>query len=238
MNARVLCLVAFVMTACSASPEIRYYTLSAEPGPKSTATTGTRMDRAAYVIDAVTIPDLLDRPQIVLRAGPNGVDVLDDDRWAAPLPDLLQRVLAADLSSRLGAGAIIDPGLPSAEHSARRITISILEFDAARDGQSVLDASWTISDTDAGPIGRSVTTYRARHVAPTNGVETTKIVATMSRLLPALADDIAATVRGTSDPRATISDEASAPCTPHVASAGPSGSSNMDAREVTAADAR
>jgi uncharacterized protein len=193
MSPRYLCYIAFLtVTAYSAAPEIRYYTLSAEPATKLVAT-GT--GRAAYAIDAVAIPDLLDRPQIVLRAGPNGVDVLDYDRWgAAPLPDLLQRVLAADLSSLLGAGAIIDPGLPSEMHSVRRITISILDFNAGRDGQSVLDASWVISDTEAAPIGRGITTHRARHVAPTNGADVTEIVATMSRLLAALADDIAATL--------------------------------------------
>jgi uncharacterized lipoprotein YmbA len=187
MNARRLIWVASLMvTACASASEIRYYALSAEP---ATEVVAVRNGTVRYAFDAVAIPDLLDRPQIVLRAGQYGIDMLDDDRWAAPLPDLLQRVLAADLSSRLGAGSVVDPGLPS-PRSARRITVSILEFGASRDGQSVIEASWTISDPESAANG---TIHRARHVAATDGTTVAAIVATMSRLLARLADDIAAT---------------------------------------------
>jgi uncharacterized lipoprotein YmbA len=195
MTARLLCLVGVLtMSACSASPEIRYYTLSAAPGPTNTATAATRVAGSPYAIDAIAIPDLLDRPQIVLRAGANAVEVLDDDRWAAPLPDQLQRVLAADLSARLGADAIIDPGLPAAAHAARRITVSILEFDPGRDSDSVLEASWVISDTP-------VKTYRARHVASPSRSDVADVVAAMSGLVTLVAEDIAATLAATERPR-------------------------------------
>jgi hypothetical protein len=144
-------------------------------------------------VDAVAIPDLLDRPQIVMRVGPNGADVLDDDRWVAPLPDLLRRALAADLTARLGNGAVIAPGLPSGP-SVRRITISILEFDTGSDGQSVLDASWTVSDPGTVPEGGSIGIHRVHHVASTNGADVKTIVATMNRLLPVLAEDIFASL--------------------------------------------
>jgi len=192
MSACRLCYLTFLTaTACSAAPEIHYYTLSAE---SATERVPINAGSGAYVIDAIAIPDLLDRPQIVLRSGPNRVDVLDYNRWAAPLPSLLQRVLAADLALRLEAGAIIDPGLPPPAHAAGRVTISIVEFNAGQDGQSVLDASWTISDGEVTPIRGNLTTHRARHVASTNVADVAEMVATMNSLLPALADDIAATL--------------------------------------------
>jgi uncharacterized protein len=192
MNACRLCYLAFLTaTACSTVPEIHYYTLSPESATERIA---VRAGSRAYVIDAIAIPDLLDRPQIVLRAGPNRIDVLDYNRWAAPLPGLLQRVLAADLAMRLEAGAILDPGLPPPAYATGRVTISIVEFNAGRDGQSVLDASWVISDGEVTPVRRSITTHRARHVASTNVADVAEMVATMNSLLPALADDIAATL--------------------------------------------
>jgi uncharacterized lipoprotein YmbA len=178
------------MAACSASPEVRYYTLSAAPVASNAAASS---GRAFYSIDAVAIPALLDRPQIVMRTGHNGADVLEDDRWIAPLPDLLRRVLAADLSARLGAGAVIEPGLPSGP-SIRRIAISILEFDSRSDGQSVLDASWTISEPGTVTEAGSTEIHRVRHVASTDGADLKNVVATMNRLLPALADDILASL--------------------------------------------
>jgi len=193
MNLRFLCLLVFLtMTACATSPEIRYYTLSAEPGSKNNGTGETHVVHGAYAIDAVIIPDLLDRPQIVLRSGANTVEMLDYDRWGAPLQDQIQRVLAADLSARLGANTIVDPGLPTAMRSERRITISILKFDPGRGRESVIEASWAISDEKSTSSQGGSQTYRARHVASSNGSNVTEIVATMSGLLTMIADDIAA----------------------------------------------
>jgi uncharacterized protein len=195
MNARWSFLLALLtMSACSASPEFHYYTLSAESAPTSNATTPTRVGRATYVVDTVIVPSLLDKPQIVLRSSANAVEVLEDDRWAAPLPDQLQRVLAADLAVRLGADAIIAPGMPIDLHTDRRIAVSILEFDPRRSGENVIAASWTVSDGKSMTTGGGSKIYRARHVASSNGSNITEIVATMSGLVTMVADDIAATL--------------------------------------------
>src|SRR5882757_6192588 len=97
------------------------------------------MRRNSYAVGAVTIPDLLDRPQIVLRSSANAIEVLEYDRLASPLSDELRRVLVADLSVRLGDNSIIDPGLMSSLRTDRQITISIVEFDPARKNESVLE---------------------------------------------------------------------------------------------------
>ena len=193
MKAALGLLAALVATtACSSSPTIRYYTLSAETGAGAVAAT-TRPSGGPYVIDAVSVPDLLDRPQIVLRTSTNAVEVLDYDRWAAPLPDQLERVLAADLSARLGADAVVDPGLPTNLRAARRITVSIVEFDARRDGQSSIEASWVISDANAGSRADS-RIFRKRHLASATGHDVQDIAATMSGLVQDIAEDIAATI--------------------------------------------
>ena len=189
MSARQICwLTVLMLAACSHAPEIRYYTLSAEPVAKPIAASVS----GRWVVDAVAIPDLLDRPQIVLHSGANQVDVLNDDRWAAPLADMIQRVVAANLSSRLGSQAVSDPGLPSSG-AARGIGISILELTAGHDEQCVLDASWEIARTDSGEINRSAA-HRGHYIAATHGTGPTQIVSTMSHLLGAFADDIAETL--------------------------------------------
>jgi uncharacterized protein len=183
-----------VMTACSSSPDIRYYTLSSEPTSPSIAPATAHGPVGPYVFDAVVIPDVLDRPQIVLRTSPNSVEILDYDRWAAPLPDQLQRVLAADLSARLGPNAVVAPGLPENLRAERRITVSILAFDPARRGESSLEASWVISDAKSRPDPTRSKSFRARHVAMATGSDVKDIVGTLSGLVTGIADDIAATI--------------------------------------------
>ena len=196
MKTHFLCcaLFALALSACASSPQIRYYTLSTEPDLKARVTGAALVHHNSYAVGAVTIPDLLDRPEIVLRSSANTIEVLDYDRWAAPLSDELQRVLIADLSARLGRNSIIDPGLMSSLRMDRRITISILEFDPARKNESVLEASWTISGAKSGSSLDGIKTYRARQVASTGHSNVEELVATMSALVAKMTDDIAATV--------------------------------------------
>jgi uncharacterized protein len=193
MKASPLFAALLVVAGCSSSPEIRYYTLSTERAPPRGAAPTTRPAGTPYAIDAVIIPDLLDRPQIVLRTSTNAVEVLDYDRWASPLPDQLERVLAADLSARLGPGAVVDPGLPANSRAGRRIAVSILEFDPGRRQENALEVSWEISDAKSGTFAGS-RSFRVRHVAPAKEADVADIVRTMSGLVGAVADDIAASI--------------------------------------------
>ena len=120
--------------------------------------------------------------------------MLDDDRWAAPLADQIERVLAAELSARLGPGAIIDPGLPTNAQAERRISVSILGFDPAKNGESSLEASWVISDAKSGSPAASGRIFRTRRAATAKGPGAADIVGTMSGLVAETADDIAATI--------------------------------------------
>lgn len=196
MRVRLLLLAALVtMTSCSSSPDIRYYTLSAEGTPPSvTHAPATLPRRGPYALDRVIIPDLLDRPQIVLRTSTNAVEIRDYDRWAAPLADQLERVLAADLSVRLGPDAIIDPGLPAGSRAARVISVSILEFDPSQRGESSLDASWVISDPKAEPGSAAARSFKSSRRAPAKGADMQDVAQTMSDLVMEIADDIAASI--------------------------------------------
>jgi uncharacterized lipoprotein YmbA len=194
MSARgFFCMVLLAMTACSSSPDIRYYTLSAQDPARPVTAELSRLRQVGYALDAVRVPEALDRPQIVLGSSANSVEILDYDRWAAPLPDLLQRVLVAGLSARLGADAVVDPGLPAAFQTVRRITVSILKFDPRRQGSSLIEASWTVSDGGPARAAR-IETYRSSRLAESAGPAVGDVVATMNALVAALADDMAETV--------------------------------------------
>jgi uncharacterized lipoprotein YmbA len=49
-------------------------------------------------VGPVEIPKILDRPQIVIRSGPNKVNVHEYHRWAASLDIIFSRVLTENLS--------------------------------------------------------------------------------------------------------------------------------------------
>ncbi len=114
------------------------------------------------VISAVSIPELVDRPQIVTRDNANRVVVSENHLWAESIKSGIGRTLATRLSR-----ALADAGQPaqvaaypqsSIADPALRITVDVVRFDAVPNGEAVVDALWSIRRPSDGTIrnGRTV----------------------------------------------------------------------------------
>ena len=97
----VCCVIAAIIAGCASSVPSRFYTLSTTSGP-------AMMPQADYSVSVgpITIPSLVDRPQIVVRTGPNQVQVEEFERWASPLREDIGRVVVKNLIAMLGTTQI------------------------------------------------------------------------------------------------------------------------------------
>ncbi len=91
----VLTLITFA-AGCASTPASRFYTLSAASGPAAPSS------NLSIAVGPVTVPAVVDRPQIVVNVGPNQVRVEEFNRWAAPLQNNIARVVADNLVQMLG----------------------------------------------------------------------------------------------------------------------------------------
>lgn len=170
-----------------------FYTLSdgsssgSLPAATSNALTGV-------VITAVTVPELVDRPQIVTRDGAHRVSVAEQHLWAEPLRNGIARVLAVRLARTLAdagrpaqVGAYPQTSIPNPDY---RITIDVQRFDAAPGGDAVIDALWSVRKTSDDSV-RSGRTVATRPVAALTYEAT---VRAWSEDLEVLDRDIAAVV--------------------------------------------
>jgi uncharacterized lipoprotein YmbA len=180
----VLALLAGILGACS-SPPSKYYVLSAQPDPVRPVPVG--FARTTVAIGAITLPGALDRPQIARRLGPNQLDYAEYDRWAGPLDEMIRRVLAADLRSRLPKGAVLidSDSLASADLT---IAIDIRSFDADKSGGVTLNASWEILNKNTKVVGIPSDAIIVESPA---GSDTAAVAAAMSRAIAALAGNLA-----------------------------------------------
>ena len=55
----------------------------------------------SIAVGPITLPEVVDRPQIVLRAGPNEVTFVELHRWAGPLKSEIPRIIADNLAAEL-----------------------------------------------------------------------------------------------------------------------------------------
>jgi uncharacterized protein len=178
LGASVVCLG----TACGSSPPLRYYTLS-RVEPETRAELATQPARVR--LDRVTIPGELDRPEIVRRVDPNRLQIQELDRWAAPLDEMIRRVLSADLAARLPHDVVVDPNGPAAGDQ-RLLTVDIQEFYGDAGCAVTLRAAWALKP----PQGEATRAADEVHIPSTGGCPEA-LPATMSLALAQLSERIA-----------------------------------------------
>ncbi len=173
-------IVAVLAIGC-ATPMSRFYTLSSTPAPAATP--------VAYsvAVGPVTIPAVIDRPQIVVSTSPNQVQLDEFNRWASPLQNNIGRVVADNLASNLGTARVsLFPQSMSAA-ADYRVALHVQRFDTAPGDAASLDAIWTIVRAKDGATQTGRTSVRES--SPSGGYD--GVAAAHSRALARLSRDIA-----------------------------------------------
>ena len=185
----VAALLGTALAGCSSAPPVTFYTLTAIP---STAA-GSKAGTAAYevIIGPVTLPETLDRPQLVTRVSDTRVDVLEQQRWAAPLKSEVPRVLAANLNQLLSDAAVTVEPQPSTGRPLWRVAVEIQRFDATPGSDVTVEALWSIQGAPGTEpkIGYSVLRE------PVSGTGYDALVAAHTGAITALSREIAAAVQ-------------------------------------------
>jgi len=94
-------IAALALAGCGSSPEPSYYTLA------PVASAATMEDEATVKIQRPSLPGYLDRPDIVRQAGDYRIDIDETRRWATPLDEMFERLLAEDLRQRMPSAFIV-----------------------------------------------------------------------------------------------------------------------------------
>jgi len=178
-----------MLVGCASSPPLHYYTLTEVPAPsRLTVTEG----QAPIRLDRVTIPTELDRSQIVRRLDSTQLQIMDNDRWAAPLDETIRRILSNDLATRLPAGAVANPNEPSVGEKRQSLTVDFSELYGDSACTVTLRAAWTLKQSE-----NTLNGNEAVEASPAGGCKGTgSIPAAMSQALGKLSDQIAAAISG------------------------------------------
>lgn len=191
-----------VMLGGCASPAPHFYALSggADPPVSTASTTSSAGTTTALsvAVGPVSVPELVDRPQIVVTKGANQVQLDDFNRWASPLRDDIARVIAADLAQEL-PGARVWPYAQSAQlNPEMQVLIDVQQFVSTLGDGVVIDVLWSLRSAggEASQGGRSLVREA------TAGSDFAALVAAHSRALARVSADIAHAIRARRDPAA------------------------------------
>jgi len=142
MKAAALLAGACLLASCAATPPDRYYRLlaSAEAAP-AVVPAGPR---PTVAVAAVSVPEIVDRPQIVTLGPGSEVRLSEQHRWAEPLKLAIGRLVADHLSQALG-GALVSayPAEPAAD-TAYRVSLNVQRFDSELGVAAHTTVLWTV----------------------------------------------------------------------------------------------
>lgn len=143
-----LALLAVFLTAC-ASQQAKYYTLTAVP-PNHVKKTVIKNPPFVLGVGPISIPEYLQRPQIVLKAGHNQLLQCEFQRWAESLESNTQAVIVKNLELRHKKWVFIDYPWQLAAKVNKQLKMKITSFETTTGGSSILGITWSVSNPKTG----------------------------------------------------------------------------------------
>jgi uncharacterized protein len=135
--------VLLLLGGCATSAPAHFYVLT--PIEQKPVTLGSEL---IVGVGPIQLPAYLDQPQMVKRVTPNRLEVNEFERWAGPLQQDVERVLAQNLGRLLGTARVLIYPWEGAVPVDLQVTAEIRRFDAGVSGEVQLDALWTVFQGD------------------------------------------------------------------------------------------
>lgn len=182
--AAALCFMG-LLSACATGRPDRFYILSTLPPGAA----GARTQPFAQAALKVTLPAPMDRAEMILNTSADGVVILEHERWAAPLSDLMGQALAGDIERRRSDLLVARPGNPVRD-PAVRIEVDVVQMTVHRGGRASLEAQWRIQGTRSGARAAGSGEFSAA----VGAADYAEVAKALSETLGMLADRLAAQI--------------------------------------------
>lgn len=181
-----LCLAVALLAGCSSSPRVTFYTLNVTATNEAPAAPLT-----SVAIGPITLPDLLDRPHLVVRTAANRVEILEAHRWAESPKSEIPRIIAADLAVLLKPARVSTYPQNAGLEADYRVLLDIQRFEMTAGEGVGLEALWSVRRSGGGlpKTGRTVVNE------PVSAAGYDALVAAQSRALAAVSRDLARALR-------------------------------------------
>jgi uncharacterized lipoprotein YmbA len=155
---------------------------------RGSAPAGTLARDLAVEVLPVSLPEVLQRPQLVTALGPNTVELAPGHRWANGLDQELQRVLVDELSALLGSGKVVAYPYGPRVNAAYRVEVAVQRCEGRPGGTLTFQATWMLTR------GKAVEALVLRKTAltmPVPGADVASLVTAHEQAVTALAREIA-----------------------------------------------
>ncbi len=189
----VVTFTTLLLTGCgSSSPRVDFYTLNPLTGMQAEANTPAADQKLSIGVGPVEIPEMLDRPQIVTRSGPNKLKIDEFHRWAGRLDESFARVLAENISLLLGTDQVAVYPWQTDFKPRYRIALEIRYFEGQWGKDVLLEALWRVTSQES---QQTHTVRKSVIREPLSATNYEELVAVKSRAIAQLSREIVQEIR-------------------------------------------
>jgi len=202
-----LAVCSFTMAGCvTASSPTRFFTLNAfdslDRGSGSYAFQPAEIwpsrpspQAIVVAVGPVTIPESVNRPEIVTQDSAHQISIHDMERWAGPLDKKVLRVLTDDLDAKLASEKFTvvawDPSTQVNVEARYRVMVEVTRFELSKEpGAARFDADWVLY----GPQDKVLAMRQTRRRAAVAGTGVKALVAAMSQCIMEFSNEVAETI--------------------------------------------
>ena len=179
--------IVLVLAGCaSTSPPTNFHTLDDTPVPGVVISPRPELSLG---LGPIELPEMLKRPQLVIRTSASDMELSEFHQWAGDLEDTMTRTMARQLMQGMGTDKVAIYPWPRHRALDYQMRVDVLRFDGALGGEAVLAGTWTLAD---GAGRREITTRAFSFTENTGGRSHSDLVAAMSRLVARLSAAAAA----------------------------------------------
>ena len=182
-------LAALLFAGCSGgSQKAEFYTLNSISSTQPDGRITTAGQPVSIGIGPVTIPEVLDRPQIVTRTGPNKLQIDEFHRWAGRLDEDIARVVAENISLMVATEQVAVYPWDASFNPQYQVIMDIQRFEGRMGkGDVLLEVLWKVID----PQERTTLRIRKSVITePFTATDYDTLVATKSRAIEKLSQII------------------------------------------------
>lgn len=143
MRPVAILVVLAALGGCASSPPIGWHSLVPAAPAAAAAPSTPPAPAATLAVGLVTVPDEVDRPQLVVRNAGGAPALLDGERWSEPLKAQLPRALALGLGARMPQWLVVAAPGAAVVAPSWRLVVDVQRFELQRE-RAVLRAVWTL----------------------------------------------------------------------------------------------
>lgn len=174
-------IAALSLSACGTPPREQFYTLN------TPALSSGKAGSPLLVVAQVSLPEMLDRPQIVVRNGEHQIQLLEQQRWAEPLKSNFSAALAGQLQAQLPDWQLAMREQHSSRDAKWELWLDVQRFDLTPQQSTLLIASWQLRQREGQLSQRGQTSLSEE----CKGCDIPALIAAQQKAIAKLAQEIA-----------------------------------------------